>query len=35
MKSKVLNQMAASLNPGGYLLLGASERVGSSQYDLK
>ena len=27
MKSKVLNQMAASLNPGGYLLLGASESL--------
>ncbi|MEF1203656.1 protein-glutamate O-methyltransferase [Vibrio owensii] len=27
MKSKVLNQMANSLNPGGYLLLGASESL--------
>ncbi|PSW19565.1 methyltransferase domain-containing protein [Photobacterium sanctipauli] len=27
MKAKVLNQMAASLNPGGYLLLGASESL--------
>lgn len=27
MKSQVLNQMAASLNPGGYLLLGASESL--------
>ncbi|USH03161.1 protein-glutamate O-methyltransferase [Grimontia kaedaensis] len=27
MKSKVLNQMAGSLNPGGYLLLGASESL--------
>ncbi|HHC6465572.1 TPA: protein-glutamate O-methyltransferase [Vibrio parahaemolyticus] len=27
MKSKVLNQMASSLNPGGYLLLGASESL--------
>ncbi|KXI24126.1 protein-glutamate O-methyltransferase [Photobacterium sanguinicancri] len=27
MKSKVLNQMAASLNPGGYLFLGASESL--------
>ncbi|MGF1714652.1 CheR family methyltransferase [Photobacterium chitinilyticum] len=27
MKGKVLNQMAASLNPGGYLLLGASESL--------
>ncbi|MEL0611379.1 CheR family methyltransferase, partial [Vibrio echinoideorum] len=27
MKSKVHNQMANSLNPGGYLLLGASESV--------
>ena len=27
MKSKVLNQMATSLNPGGYLLLGASESL--------
>ena len=27
MKSQVLNQMANSLNPGGYLLLGASESL--------
>ncbi len=27
MKAKVLNQMANSLNPGGYLLLGASESL--------
>ncbi|CAH8202330.1 Chemotaxis protein methyltransferase [Vibrio aestuarianus] len=27
MKSKVLNQMANNLNPGGYLLLGASESL--------
>lgn len=27
MKGKVLNQMAASLNPGGYLMLGASESL--------
>ena len=27
MKSKVLNQLAASLNPGGYLFLGASESL--------
>ncbi|MDP2571089.1 protein-glutamate O-methyltransferase [Vibrio penaeicida] len=27
MKSKVLNQMAGCLNPGGYLLLGASESL--------
>ncbi|MGF1686017.1 protein-glutamate O-methyltransferase [Photobacterium japonica] len=27
MKAKVLNQMAMSLNPGGYLLLGASESL--------
>ncbi|PSW07619.1 protein-glutamate O-methyltransferase [Photobacterium lipolyticum] len=27
MKAKVLNQMAASLNPGGYLFLGASESL--------
>ncbi|MCW8347676.1 MULTISPECIES: CheR family methyltransferase [Vibrio] len=27
MKSQVLNQMARSLNPGGYLLLGASESL--------
>jgi chemotaxis protein methyltransferase CheR len=27
MKSKVLNQMASSLNPGGYLMLGASESL--------
>jgi chemotaxis protein methyltransferase CheR len=27
MKSKVLNQIANSLNPGGYLLLGASESL--------
>ncbi|MGR5093781.1 protein-glutamate O-methyltransferase [Vibrio maritimus] len=27
MKAKVLNQMARSLNPGGYLLLGASESL--------
>lgn len=27
MKSKVLNQMASCLNPGGYLLLGASESL--------
>ncbi len=27
MKSKVLNQMAGSLNPGGYLILGASESL--------
>ncbi|MBE1274690.1 CheR family methyltransferase [Enterovibrio baiacu] len=27
MKAKVLNQMASSLNPGGYLLLGASESL--------
>ncbi len=27
IKSKVLNQMAASLNPGGYLMLGASESL--------
>jgi chemotaxis protein methyltransferase CheR len=27
MKSKVLNQMANSLNPGGYLMLGASESL--------
>ena len=27
MKSQVLNQMASSLNPGGYLLLGASESL--------
>jgi chemotaxis protein methyltransferase CheR len=27
MKSKVLNQMASQLNPGGYLLLGASESL--------
>jgi chemotaxis protein methyltransferase CheR len=27
MKSKVLNQMAGNLNPGGYLLLGASESL--------
>jgi chemotaxis protein methyltransferase CheR len=27
MKSKVLNQIASSLNPGGYLLLGASESL--------
>ncbi|MCG7491229.1 MULTISPECIES: protein-glutamate O-methyltransferase [Vibrio] len=27
MKSQVLNQMAASLNPGGHLLLGASESL--------
>ncbi|MBR9787349.1 MAG: protein-glutamate O-methyltransferase [Vibrionaceae bacterium] len=27
MKSKVLNQMANQLNPGGYLLLGASESL--------
>ncbi|MDD1783296.1 protein-glutamate O-methyltransferase [Enterovibrio sp. ZSDZ35] len=27
MKSQVLNQMAGSLNPGGYLLLGASESL--------
>lgn len=27
MKMKVLNQMAASLHPGGYLLLGASESL--------
>lgn len=27
MKAKVLNQMATSLNPGGYLLLGASESL--------
>ncbi|WP_428775402.1 CheR family methyltransferase [Vibrio sp.] len=27
MKSKVLNQLANSLNPGGYLLLGASESL--------
>ncbi len=27
MKAKVLNQMAGSLNPGGYLLLGASESL--------
>ncbi|KJF98219.1 CheR family methyltransferase [Photobacterium leiognathi] len=27
MKAKVLNQLAASLNPGGYLFLGASESL--------
>lgn len=27
MKAKVLNQMASSLNPGGYLMLGASESL--------
>ena len=27
MKAKVLNQMANNLNPGGYLLLGASESL--------
>ncbi|MGX9417161.1 CheR family methyltransferase [Vibrio sp. RC27] len=27
MKSQVLNQMASSLNPGGYLMLGASESL--------
>jgi chemotaxis protein methyltransferase CheR len=27
MKSKVLNQMAGALNPGGYLMLGASESL--------
>ncbi|WP_283131270.1 CheR family methyltransferase [Enterovibrio norvegicus] len=27
MKAQVLNQMASSLNPGGYLLLGASESL--------
>ncbi|MDR9828494.1 protein-glutamate O-methyltransferase [Vibrio sp. FNV 38] len=27
MKAKVLNQMASNLNPGGYLLLGASESL--------
>lgn len=27
MKAKVLNQMAGSLNPGGYLMLGASESL--------
>ncbi|MGL4350999.1 MAG: CheR family methyltransferase, partial [Plesiomonas shigelloides] len=27
MKSKVINQLATCLNPGGYLLLGASESM--------
>ena len=27
VKSKILNQFAASLNPGGYLMLGASESL--------
>lgn len=27
IKSKILNQFATSLNPGGYLLLGASESL--------
>jgi chemotaxis protein methyltransferase CheR len=36
MKSKVLNQMAKSLNPGGYLLLGASESLTglTDQFDM-
>ncbi len=27
VKSKILNQFASSLNPGGYLMLGASESL--------
>ena len=27
VKSKILNQFATSLNPGGYLMLGASESL--------
>jgi chemotaxis protein methyltransferase CheR len=36
MKAQVLNQMARSLNPGGYLLLGASESLTglTDQFDM-
>jgi chemotaxis protein methyltransferase CheR len=36
MKTKILNQFATALNPGGYLLLGASESLSglSDRYDM-